>query len=77
MEVVGVCGSLPLGVCGPTGVCGPFEDTDAAAAAAAAAAADAGSSGLELLRIFLGRSESLSSRVGVKSPPPFGSGLNA
>ena len=74
MEVVGVCGSLPLGVCGPTGVCGPFEDTDAAAAAAAA---DAGSSGLELLRIFLGRSESLSSRVGVKSPPPFGSGLNA
>ena len=74
MEVVGVCGSLPLGVCGPTGVCGPFEDTDAAAATAAA---DAGSSGLALLRIFLGRSESLSSRVGVKSPPPFGSGLNA
>ena len=63
---MGVCGSLPLGVCGPTGVCDPFSGTDRSGVG-------------DLLGILLPRdlSTSPSSRIGVRSPLSNGSGLNA
>ena len=63
---MGVCGSLPLGVCGPTGVCDPFSGTDRSGVG-------------DLLGILLPRdlSTSPSSRIGVRSPLSIGSGLNA